>query len=85
MGSVVVRDGSKCRQMRNDGKRYLSKVVKYCAFRAYLSNFRLTFSHVSSNTQKGTKWRTEPEQKRTETRLRRQTAKSKRMRSNSKW
>ena len=40
MGSVVVRDGGKCRQMRKDGERYPSNVVKCCSFRAYLSNLR---------------------------------------------
>ena len=43
-----------------------------------------TFLHVSRSTQKGRKWRREPEQKRTEKKRRRRTAKSTRMRSNSK-
>ena len=40
MGNVVLRYGSRCRQMRKDGERYPSNVVKWCAFRAYPSNFR---------------------------------------------
>ena len=40
MQSVVVRDGSKCRQMRKDSESHPSNVVKWCAFRAYLSSFR---------------------------------------------
>ena len=49
----MVRDGSKCRQMRKDGKRYLSKVVKYCAFRAYLSIVRFdVFACLQEHTER---------------------------------
>ena len=53
MGSVVVRDGSKCRQMRMDGGRYPSNVVKCCTFRAYLSNFRFdVFACLHEHTER---------------------------------
>ena len=53
MGKVVVRDGRKCRQMRKDGERYPSNVVKCCSFRAYLSNFRFdVFACLQENTEK---------------------------------
>ena len=76
-------DGSKCRQMRKDGEKYPSNFFNCCSFRAYLSNFRFdVFACYQEHT--GRKWRSEPEQKRTETRRRRQTAKRKRMRSDSR-
>ena len=53
MGSVGVRDGSKCRQMREDDKRYPSNVVKCCSFGAYLSNFRFDiFACLQEHTER---------------------------------
>ena len=52
-GSVVVRDGRKCRQMGKDGKRYPSNVVKCCSFRAYLSNLRFdVFACLQEHTER---------------------------------
>ena len=52
MGSVVAKEWSKCRQMRKDGERYPSNVVKCCAFRAYLSNFRFgVFACLQEHTE----------------------------------
>ena len=53
MGSVLVRDGSKCRQMRKDGKSYPSNVVKCCAFCSCLSNFRFyAFACLQEHTKR---------------------------------
>ena len=54
MGSVVVRDGSKCRQMRRDGEGYPSNIFKFCSFRAYLLNFRgHLFACLQEHTERG--------------------------------
>ena len=53
MGSVVIRDGGKCTQMRKDRERYPSNVVKCCAFCAYLSTFRFdVFACLEEHTQR---------------------------------
>ena len=53
MGNVVVRDGSKCKQMRKHGERYPSNDITCCAFRAYLRNFRFdVFACLQRHTKR---------------------------------